>query len=63
MLRYRLKFYDNYYKDYRIASEDSLYELLMRWGFWMDIAEEWYIHRIDDDRIVLIGRSAKEAKQ
>jgi hypothetical protein len=60
VILYRLKFYDNYHKDYRIANEGSLYELLMRWGFWMDTTKEWYIHKIDGDRKHLIGRSAKE---
>ena len=62
MIRYRLKFYDDYYKDYKIAIEGSLYEILMRWGFWMDTTKEWYIHKIDGGRMTLIGRSAKEAK-
>ena len=55
---YRLKFYDDYYKDYKIVNEDSLFELLMNWGFWIDSTSEWYIHTIDGDRITLIGRSA-----
>jgi hypothetical protein len=60
VIRYRLKFYDDYYKDYKIANEGSLYELLMNWGFWMDTTKEWYIHKIDGGRMHLIGRSAKE---
>lgn len=58
---YRLKFYDRYYMDYRIAYESSLYELLMNWGFWMDTTDEWCIHRmphIDAYEMTLIGRSA-----
>lgn len=59
---YRLKFYDNFYNDYRIAYEYSLYELLMNWGFWIDTSTEWYIHRMpqmDSYNMTLIGRSAK----
>ena len=59
-MRYRLKFYDDYYKDYKIAYEGNLYELLMNWGFLIDTTKEWYIHKIDGDRMHLIGRSAKE---
>lgn len=61
---YRLKFYDNFYQDYRIAYESSLYELLMNWGFWMDVTNEWKIHKMehmDSCKMTLIGRSAKEA--
>lgn len=60
MIRYRLKFYDDYYKDYHIAFAGSLYELLMDWGFLIDTTKEWYIHKIDGGRMSLIGRSAKE---
>lgn len=62
---YRLKFYDNFYQDYRIAYEFSLFELLMNWGLWMDISNEWYIHKMpqmDSYKMTLIGRSAKEAE-
>ena len=62
---YRLKFYDNFYKDYRIAYESSLYELLMNWGLWIDVANEWRIHKMehmDSCRMTLIGRSAKVVK-
>lgn len=61
-MTYRLKYFDRYYMDYRIAYESSLYELLMHWGIWMDVAAEWRIHKIDGDKMTLIGRSAKEAK-
>ncbi len=62
---YRLKFYDNFYKDYRIAYESSLYKLLMNWGLWIDVTNEWNIHKMehmDSYKMPLIGRSAKEAK-
>lgn len=62
MIRYRLKYYDDYYKDYRSAIEGSLYELLMDWGLWIDTTKEWYIYKIDGGRMTLIGRSAKEEK-
>ena len=61
---YRVKYYDTFYNDYRIAYEYSLYKLLMRWGFWMDTTPEWYIHKmpdLDSYKMTLIGRSAKES--
>lgn len=62
MILYRLKYYDNYYKDYLIATEFSLYELLMNWGLWIDHTKEWYIYKIDGGKMTLIGRSAKDGK-
>lgn len=59
-MTYRLKYFDRYYMDYRIAYESGLYELLMHWGIWMDVAAEWCIHKIDGDKMTLIGRSANE---
>lgn len=61
-MRYMLKYFDRYYMDYRIAYESSMYDLLMYWGIWMDVADKWSIHRINGGKSTLIGRSAKEAK-
>ena len=58
---YRLKYYDSYYMDYRIAYESSLYDLIMRWGFGMDTTDEWSIYKMphmDSYEMTLIGRSA-----
>jgi len=61
-MRYMLKYFDRYYMDYRIAYESNLYDLLMHWGLWMDVTVEWRIYKIDNGKMTLIGRSAKEAK-
>lgn len=58
---YRLKFFDDYYKEYKEAYSDSLYNLLNTWGIWLN-QKEWYIHiqYLDENnntRFLLIGRS------
>lgn len=43
-MKYRLEFYDNYYKEKKAAMESSMYDLLNNWGCWLS-SKFWIIYK------------------